>query len=192
MENWLVVCSSHLSQITEFCRDACLDCPYLFFHGYKINTNISFGFEEDVINFSWNMGCETLPHPVAGVCPLNVTPCPRACHLILFPSLIPPFPLNMQQQSPGPPLWGRCPRNWFHFSSMSLLSNCSPADLCCWKSSCCPCSGIPPGSWCGEVVGEMGRSEVVLSSLTLLAAHWGDLLALFPGSQCRSLLFTEL
>lgn len=160
-----------------------------------MDTNPSFGFREEIINFSWNTESETLPHPVAGVCPLNVTTCPRACHLILCSLLWSPSICSRKEcrTAASPVLqWGRCPRNWFHSSSMSLLSNCSPTDLCCWKSSCCPCSGVQPGSWFGQAEGEMGRSEVVLSALTSLAAHWGDLLALFPGSQCPSLLFTEL
>lgn len=104
MENWLEVCSSQLSQISGFCKDACLVCPCLFFHGYRMDTNPSFSFKEKIINFSWNTESETLPHPVAGVCPLNVTTCPRACHLILCFLLCPPQYAAGRTEGQPPPL----------------------------------------------------------------------------------------
>lgn len=153
-----------------------------------MDTNTSFGFKEEVINFSWNSGSETLPHPVAGVCPLNVTTCPRALNS-LFPSLLSlPYAAGVGLAPP----WGRCPRNYFisppcPYSLIAPQQTCAAGNLPAVRAQ-----GFCLGFWFGEVVGEMGRSEIVLSALTLLAAHWGDLLALFPGSQCPSLLFTKL
>lgn len=74
-----------------------------------MDPNTSFDFKEEVINFSWNKESEPVPHPVAGVCSLNVTPCPRICHLILCFLLWSCWsPFNMQQER-AQGSWGGCP-----------------------------------------------------------------------------------
>lgn len=77
-----------------------LGLSLLFFcDGYRGDTKTSFGFKEEVIHFSRNTGSEAPPHPVAGVCLLNVTTRPRACHLMLcLPLRSRRSPFSMQRE----------------------------------------------------------------------------------------------
>lgn len=99
MENWLEVCSSRLSQIAGFHKDPAWSVLAFFCDGYRGDTKTSFGFKEEVIHFSRNTGSEAPPHSVAGVCLLNVTTRPRACHLMLcLPLRSRRSPFSMQRE----------------------------------------------------------------------------------------------